>query len=177
MQKLLIYLFFTAIAMGCSGQQEDSSRRSSQEVQEQRIKARREFLKKERTSIKAYIKDRDLEMKRTGTGMHYQILNDSSAEATVEPKDVVTYEYRIYMMNGNLLYSSKQVGAASLKIDRQDAEQGLHEALKLLGLGDRGRFILPSHLAFGVAGDQQKVPPMTALVYELKVVDIEKSKS
>ncbi|MDZ7846012.1 MAG: FKBP-type peptidyl-prolyl cis-trans isomerase [Owenweeksia sp.] len=78
---------------------------------------------------------------------------------------------------GAKLYSSRESGNRSLKIDKQDGEIGLHEALKKLGLGDKARFILPSHLAFGVAGDQQEVPPMTPLVYELKVVKIDKSKS
>ena len=110
-------------------------------------------------------------------GLYYKILKDAPGTDSIKSGDVVEYAYNIYSLDGNLLYSSEGTGTASLKIDKQEAEIGLHEALKLLGLGDEGLFILPSHLAFGVAGNQDKVPPMTPLRYELKVINIQKSKS
>jgi len=143
----------------------------------QQIEDTRSFLERERESIQAYIKDRDLEMVRSGTGLYFQLLEDSTATESVTPNDVVEFEYDVYLMNGQLLYSSAEKGNRVLKIDREDAVIGLHESLKLLKLGDKGRFILPSHLAYGVAGDQNLVPPMTPLVYEIKVVKIQKSKS
>ena len=33
-------------------------------------------------------------------------------------------------------------------------------------------FILPPHLAFGVAGDSYRIPPYSVLVYDIEVVDI-----
>ncbi len=141
------------------------------------IQAQRDFLEKERNSINSYIKDRKLKMERTGTGLYYQILEDSVSEVMVETEDIVDFDYDIYLMNGSLLYSSSEEGIKTLRVDKEDAEMGLHESLKLLGLGDKGRFILPSHLAFGVGGDQERVPPKTPLVYELKIININKSKS
>lgn len=146
-------------------------------TEEERMEVQRDFLRKERESIDAYIKDRNLKVERTGLGMYYTLIKDSSAAEMVETEDVVEYEYDISMLNGSVLFTSKQLGNGRIKIDKQDAEIGLHESLKKLGLGDKGLFILPSHLAFGVAGDQDRVPPKTALVYELKVVKIQKSKS
>lgn len=178
--KLPFYLIIIAVSvLSC----ECSSRNSQQQYPDEspaetnRIEARRDFLKKERESIEAYQKDNDLKLSRTGTGLYYQIINDAAGSDSIETGDVVEYAYNIYSLDGDLLYSSEGSGAASLKIDKQEAEIGLHEALKLLGLGDEGLFILPSHLAFGVAGNQDKVPPMTPLRYELKVINIQKSKS
>lgn len=170
------------VACQCSAQEEqkastEKEQKSQRNTQEERMAARRNFLQKERKSIASYINDRNLEMERTGTGLHYEMLQDSAAALSIAEKDIVTYTYKIFNLRGNLLYSSQAGGAEKLKIDRQDAVLGLHEALKLMGLGDSARFILPSHLAYGVAGDQNKVPPMTALVYELKVLNIEKSKA
>lgn len=146
-------------------------------TEEERMEVQRDFLRKERESIDAYIKDRDLKVERTGSGMYYAITKDSLAPEMVETEDRVEYSYNIYMLNGSLLFSSDESGNGTLTIDKEDAEIGLHESLKKLGLGDEGLFILPSHLAFGVAGDQNRVPPKTALVYELKIVKIQKSKS
>ncbi len=144
---------------------------------EQQIQNQRDFLAKERESIESYIKDRGLDMQRTGTGLYYKITKDSISGGNAETGDIVLLEYTISLLNGTRLYSSAESGKRNLRIDKQDAEIGLHEALKQLGLGDEGLFILPSHLAFGVAGDQKRVPPVTALVYEIKLVQIEKSKS
>ncbi len=178
--KLPFYIIIMAVSiLSCecssrSGQQEYPDETS---VETNRIEARRDFLKKERESIEAYQKDNNLKLSRTGTGLYYKIIKDQPGNDTIKTGDVVEYAYNIYSLDGHLLYSSEGIGAASLKIDKQEAEIGLHEALKLLGLGDEGLFILPSHLAFGVAGNQDKVPPMTPLRYELKVINIQKSKS
>lgn len=162
---------------------ECSSSRQQPEPQEPRqslrdnIQAQKDFLEKERNSIEAYIEDRELKMERTGTGLYYQLMEDSTAEMMVASEDVVDFEYEIYLMNGTLIYSSAEDGVRRLKVDKEQAELGLHESLKLLGLGDKGRFILPSHLAFGVGGDQNRVPPKTPLVYEIRILNINKSKS
>lgn len=142
--------------------------------QEDRIAAHRALLAKERQSIELYLKDRELEMQRSGTGLYYQMLDQDSARTKkASTGDEVSFYYQISLLNGELLYSSEKGQPARLLIDQEEAEIGLHEALKILSLGDKGRFILPSHLAFGVAGDQQKVPPFSALLYELEVVDIQ----
>lgn len=160
---------------------ECSTSRSSQQIPTNQgtdnIQAQKDFLEREREAIDAYIKDRDLKVTRTGTGLYYEILVDSAFGEPAATGDVVDYEYDIYLMNGSLLYSSEEDGPRSLKIDKEDAELGVHESLKLLGVGDKGLFILPSHLAFGVGGDQYRVPPKTPLVYELKIIKINKSKS
>lgn len=178
--KLPIYimiLVISVISCDCTSKNSRAEYPRETPVETNRIEARKDFLQKERESIEAYQKDYDLEMTRTGTGLYYKITEDAPGEEVVESNDVVEYAYNISTLHGTLLYSSEELGTATLKIDRQDSEIGLHEALKILGLGDEGLFILPSHLAFGVAGDQNKVPPMTPLVYELKIINIQKSKS
>ena len=169
---------FAAVSCECSSKHNAAEQNKQRPMsQEERLEAQRDFLRKERESIEAYIKDRNLKVERTGSGMYYTIIRDSAYAEMAQSEDRVEYEYRISMLNGSLLFSSDELGNGTLTIDKEDAEIGLHESLKKLGLGDEGLFILPSHLAFGVAGDQERVPPKTALVYELKIVKIQKSKS
>ena len=175
--SILMICLLGFMSCECSSSKGTESPQARPSATDVNIQAQRDFLTKERESIEAYLKDRKLEMNRTGTGLYYQILEDSESSVKVETEDVVEFEYDIFLMNGTLLYSSMESGAQSLKIDKEDAELGLHESLKLLGLGDKGRFILPSHLAFGVGGDQDRVPPKTPLVYELKVINVNKSKT
>jgi gliding motility-associated peptidyl-prolyl isomerase len=174
---LLLVCVMAMVSCECSSAREPVKEQETQATIRDNIQAQKDFLEKERESIDAYIKDRDLAMQRSGTGLYYQLLIDSAAGKMVEPGDVVDFEYEIYLMNGTLIYTSEEDGVRTLKVDKEQAELGVHESLKLLGLGDKGRFILPSHLAFGVGGDQERVPPKTPLVYELKVININKSKS
>ncbi len=180
MLNILKYTFLIAIALliygcQCSGQEE--SVLPNRQKQEDRIKATRDFLQKERASIEAYMKDNQLEMQPSGTGLFYKVLKDSVAGKNASSSDRVEIEYRISNMYGKVYYSSEESGTRTFTIDREDVEIGLHEAVKFLGLGDKGLFILPSHLAFGVAGDQKRIPPVTPLVYEIEIINIQKSKS
>ncbi|PTM02915.1 MAG: hypothetical protein DA405_11930 [Bacteroidetes bacterium] len=140
------------------------------------IEAHREFLELEKKSIQNYIADRNLDLQRNGTGIYYRIENNPVFDSiiNVQSGDEVTYHYKISLLNGSELYSSSADAPAILRVDKEDAEIGLHDALKLMRLGDKGLFILPSHRAFGVSGDQNKIPPFTALVYDLEIVDIQK---
>lgn len=144
-----------------------------QEQRENNIEAHREFLQKEIESIKVYIEERELQLQRNGTGIHYQIDSLKGEGTRAQAGDLVDFNYEIALLNGSVLYKSEEDQVAQLLIDRQDAEIGLHDALKLMRVGDKGFFILPSHRAFGVAGDQNKVPPFTALVYKLEVLEIQ----
>jgi FKBP-type peptidyl-prolyl cis-trans isomerase len=179
MQKLtaLLGITFLAFTLGkCSSQNNEGTPQSTPaERKERRIQAQRDFIKRENESIKAYLKDRNFDWERSGTGLYFSIKRDSSNLEAIEAEDQVFYNYKIYLLNGSLLYSSAQSGTQSLVIDKQDAVIGLHQALKQMTLGDSGLFILPSHLAYGVSGDQNKVPPLTALQYELEIVNVQKS--
>lgn len=148
---------------------------SPQESHRQSAEAYREFMRKEEASIRMYISDRKLEMQRSGTGLFYRI--DAPADTMslryAQPGDEAIYHYRISLLNGTELYASADDEPARLRIEREQAEIGLHEALQLLPVGASGLFILPSHRAFGVSGDQEKIPPYTSLVYELKLLEVQ----
>lgn len=45
-----------------------------------------------------------------------------------------------------------------LLVGKDNVEAGLHEGIQLMHVGDQMRFILPSHLAHGLTGDQSKIP-------------------
>lgn len=51
-------------------------------------------------------------------------------------------------------------------------EAGLEEGILMLRTGDKARFILPPHLAYGLFGDEEKILPRSTIVYEVKVIEI-----
>jgi FKBP-type peptidyl-prolyl cis-trans isomerase len=41
-----------------------------------------------------------------------------------------------------------------------------------MNVGDRAKFIVPSHLAFGLLGDQKMIPPQATLVYDVELINL-----
>ena len=53
--------------------------------------------------------------------------------------------------------------------------EGLSEGVKLVGQGGTVTLWMPSHLAFGAAGDKEKgIKPNEMLCYELQIVEVKR---
>ena len=48
----------------------------------------------------------------------------------------------------------------------------MHEGVKYMHVGDKAVIILPSHLAYGLVGDEHKIPPHASLLYELELLSV-----
>ena len=59
-----------------------------------------------------------------------------------------------------------------LIVGRGGVESGLEEAVLKLRKNSSAILILPPHLAHGLIGDGNKIPPKAILVYKIKVIDI-----
>jgi FKBP-type peptidyl-prolyl cis-trans isomerase len=114
---------------------------------------------------------RGFKMEHTGTGLRYMILNpgtDPKASSGMRAK----VNYRVELLDGTLCYSSDSLGPHVFKVDEDQIESGIHEGIKLLGKGGKAKFILPSHLAHGLLGDQDKIPAKSSVVYDIEVVEL-----
>ncbi|MCH8553828.1 MAG: FKBP-type peptidyl-prolyl cis-trans isomerase [Schleiferiaceae bacterium] len=142
-----------------------------QAVRESQISRNRDFLKKERESIEQYIADRNWEMERTGNGLYYQ-LDKKTGGQKPDFKSEVAVIVVSYLLDGTLIHP-KDSSALRVSVGTDTRfEIGFHEGLQLMEEGSSAKFILPSHLAHGLAGDLGTVPPMSALVYEVSLIQI-----
>ena len=133
-------------------------------------KANRYLLVQEAEQIDDYIERHDMNVIQTGTGLRYQIISQGDGDL-IESGDVVSLEYEIRLLNGKMIYSSKNDGIKTFLVGRGGVESGLEEAILKLRKNSVAILILPAHLAHGLLGDGNKVPARAALVYKLKVVD------
>lgn len=172
------YLILVGFTLSC--QPGDVSNNSQKPVDEKpirqqkqsNIESTRAYLEREREQIKAFMDTNQYHWVNTGMGMFYTLLDSSDSKQLAKDGQTVTFSYATLSLKGELYYSSSESGNRTLRLGKQDAELGLHDALKLIHLGDKALFILPSHLAFGVAGDQKRIPPRTPLLYEIEIITI-----
>lgn len=133
-------------------------------------KANRYLLNEEEEDIENYVKRHDLTMTSTGTGLRYQILKQGS-EKKIEKGEQVTLEYELHSIAGDLIYSSENDGVKSFVVGEGTVESGLDEAMTYLHRGDVAKLIIPFHLAYGLHGDDDKIPEYATLVYTIKIID------
>ena len=132
--------------------------------------ANRYLLNEEEEDIANYIKRHELEMVTTGTGLRYQILKQGS-EKQIEKGEKVTLEYELHSIAGDLIYSSDNDGVKSFVVGEGSVESGLEESMTYLHRGDVAKLILPFHLAYGLHGDDNRIPEYATLVYTIKIID------
>ena len=76
------------------------------------------------------------------------------------------------LKENKLVYSSEESGNRTLTIGKNQEESGINEGLKKMRYGEKARFIIPPHLAFGVTGDGYKIGSYEILIYEIEIVSI-----
>ncbi len=133
------------------------------------VYANKQAVKLENEQIKAFIRRHNWQMKETGSGLRYSIYFDGNGP-NAELGKIAVLKYRVLLIDGSEIYSSDKSGLKEFEIGRGGVESGLEEGILLMRVGDRAKFIIPSHLAFGLLGDQDKVPPKSTLIYDLELV-------
>ena len=77
------------------------------------------------------------------------------------------------LLDGSECYRTNADEMEVFEIDHADIESGLHEGIKYMHVGDFAKLIIPSHLAHGLVGDLDKVPPMSTLVVDIHLIGLE----
>lgn len=133
-------------------------------------KANRYLLNEEEEEIGNYVRRHGLEMVSTGTGLRYQIVKRGTGNH-IKNGDKVCLEYELHSLAGDLIYSSENDGVKTFVVGEGNVESGLDEAMGYLHFGDVAKLIIPFHLAYGLHGDDNKIPEYTTLVYAIKVTE------
>lgn len=131
----------------------------------------RQFAVDERTMIDAYIERNNLQVQSTGTGLRYFIYHQGAGQKAVMGQKAAV-GYKVSLLDGTLLYTSDDDGIKEFVIGQDNVETGLHEGLTYLHVGDKAIFILPSHLAHGLSGDNNKIPPRSSVVYDIELIEL-----
>ena len=171
--NILYALVFVFVFISCDKLRNDKTPRYSdnESVSESLIEINKELLSQESALIDEYVKNNNLDVVRTGTGLRYQIFECGEGDY-INKGDIVTLKYDLYLLNGELLYSSNDKGYKTFIVGRGGVESGLEEVILKLKKNSVSVSIIPSYLAHGLVGDGNKIPPQAVIVYKVIVIDV-----
>lgn len=141
------------------------------EIEERLIEVNRQMLASEGARIDKFITDNEWPMKTSGTGLRYWIYEDVDG-VQAQKGQVVDVSFELSLLDGTLINRTEENETRSFKIEGSNVETGLHEAIQLMSEGDKAKFILPSHLAHGLIGDQDRIPPKSSILYDVNLIRI-----
>lgn len=171
---ILIFILLATIAIACNNQGSEKEPVIADYValEKQMLKINSDLVALEDSIINVFIEHNDWDMEESGTGLRWMIVEKGQGEKAITGQRV-NLEYKVYFLDGRLIYSSDVTGPKSFLVGHGGVESGLEEVILFLKLGDKARFILPSHLAYGLQGDGNLIPAKASLLYEVKLIDLE----
>ncbi len=168
----LVLLSIFIMIVSCNQKVEDEKmRKDLTELEEPLLKANKQAVVVEQEQIDNFIKRYKWQMNETGSGLRYAIYKKGDGPFA-KPGKVAILNYSVMLITGEEIYSSDKDGRKEFLIGKGGVESGLEEGILLLQVGDRAKFIIPSHLGFGLLGDQNKVPPKSTLIYDIELLDL-----
>ncbi len=165
---LLIGLVFQA-CQNRSGEQPPENK--TENYEDQLIDANKKAISTERQQIVDFVKRHQWKLKETGTGLLYSVYEKGAGRKAAEG-DRAVMDYTVALISGTEIYSSEDLGPLQFTIGRGGVPSGLEEGILLMREGDHAKFIIPSHLAYGLLGDQDKIPPKATLIYDVKLLEL-----
>lgn len=104
------------------------------------------------------------------SGLQYEIMVEGKGEKPSKESTVRTH-YHGTFIDGNVFDSSVDRGQPA-EFPVGGVIAGWTEALQLMAEGSKWRLFIPSDLAYGPQGSQGSIPPHSALVFEVELLNI-----
>ncbi len=108
----------------------------------------------------------------TESGLRYKIIQKGDG-AQPEKGQTVAVHYKGMLADGSVFDDSYKRGAPiEFPIGQGNVIPGWDEGILLLKVGDKARFVIPSHLAYGEAGAGGAIPPNATLVFDVELMEV-----
>ena len=166
----IYYLFFFLVIFGCTTKKEEPKEVGW--TKERSMELNKTIAAEEKIKIQLFLEQhKSWKMINSGSGLQYFIYENGTGE---QPKagSSVDVQYSISLLDGTLCYKTEEDEVVEIKVDHSQVETGVQEGLKKMKVGDKAKMIIPSHLAHGLTGDLDKIPPLTPIIVDINLIEI-----
>ncbi len=109
---------------------------------------------------------------KTESGLRYQIIQKGKGAKSVKGKNVSVH-YKGQLEDGTVFDSSyERKQPIDFVLGVGQVIKGWDEGLQLMQVGDKARFVIPSHLAYGSQGAGGVIPPDATLIFDVELMNV-----
>lgn len=169
------FFFFSVILLlAACGENEPEKTPEINWDQEKSTKMNKELAIEEQLQIKLFLEHhKDWKVEKTGSGLQYYIYKNGIGDKAAEGL-IAQVEMKVSLLDGTECYKTNSDEYEEFLIDRSEIESGVQEGIKKMRIGDKAKLIIPSHLAHGLIGDMNKIPPLTTIVVDIHLIGLVK---
>lgn len=172
----LLYILCTTmlVVTSCHRQEVTGVVTTPQQEEEEKydpfVDGNKKIVALENEEIDLFVQRYGWKTEKTGTGLRIEIVKEGSGEHPVAGESV-TLKYKMMSLSGDVLYQSSEDGNMTFVVDKSNELTGLHEAVKMMKVGGTAKVVIPSHLAYGVGGDGDRIVGRQPLAMYLELID------
>lgn len=109
---------------------------------------------------------------KTDSGLRYKIINKGDGKKAEKGMNVSVH-YKGMLPDGKVFDSSySRNKPIDFPLGMGHVIAGWDEGISLLQVGDKARFVIPPHIAYGSAGAGGVIPPNATLVFDVELMDV-----
>jgi peptidyl-prolyl cis-trans isomerase A (cyclophilin A) len=109
---------------------------------------------------------------KTESGLRYKMIQKGSGKKAENGK-TVSVHYEGSLESGKVFDSSyPRKKPIDFRLGQGQVIEGWDEGIALLQVGDKARFVIPSHLGYGSRGAGGAIPPNATLIFDVELMDV-----
>lgn len=150
----------------------EASEPNEETFQEAAAMVQEESAKELRSASEAFIEENKGKegIQVTDSGLQYRVIEEGEGDSP-KVSDQVVVHYTGRLVDGSVFDSSVQRGEPA-HFGVNQVIPGWVEGLQLMKVGAKYEFFIPQELAYGEQGSQGAIPPYSALVFEVELIEI-----
>lgn len=170
--SLLFLVFLISYLNACQPVTENNEMKGKQNVHPDSVlKYNRDAVAEESMRIDDFCRRYGWKMEKTKTGLRFkQLRKGIGNQAVLDSKADIRLQ--IKLLTGETVYETASGELSEVRIGRRDVVSGLEEGLLMMREGDQFQLIVPSHLAYGLLGDMDRIPERAALVCKVDLLKV-----
>ena len=171
--RVLLIILPLIILLSCRKQaaSEKAPEMTANEEKEMLLRVNKFLVQKDVELIESFSKRRGWDMEISETGLFYEIYEPAQGKK-VEQGDIIDLKFELSLLDGTLCYTSDEDGNKIFRLGKSQEISGLEQGVAFMRTGDKARFIIPPHLAYGLLGDENRIPARSIIIYQVELVDV-----
>lgn len=172
MNKIIVYSLISVSFLIFSCGEEEKPKKAPNWDQNKSTELHQNLSEQEDIDIQLFLANVDKsKIVESGSGLRFITVKPGTGRAILD-QETAAVRYSIKLLDGKKCYETEKGRLDEFKVNHSDIESGILEGIRNMHLGEKARLVFPSHLAHGLIGDMDKIPPLSPLVVDIELVEI-----